>query len=500
MIQKLLTCFLVLASLSVTFAQTSARIVDSQSGESIPYATITYGNEHLISNDDGAFTVPESADNATLTISFMGYSPKQVKVSDIKGKNAVIKMDVAVYELQDVAVTKPDADAIMKQVRTNLSKNYVSNPKPLKRQIFMRTMNTFRPRKMEVEVTKSTGFDKRALELTNKEIASFTTLMMKRPPKSYTDRLFRYYTAKKTVNNAPTTVAKMDMIKAVRLADESNSTDLEQIQENVSKMLLKHIDTTKYYRMKSGWFGSKDTIRLRKDQQKKGKKKEVNSRLNAAKNSVSSLLAQNSPMGNGKLDFIGHPDRYEYKYDGAVMGDDNDWLYVISFTSDSRKAKFHGKLYVSQTDFAIVRMDYALDEGEKLEGLNLKILLGIKFAENVAKGTVIFKKDAFGDGYYLHYASEETGQYFYIHRPLKFIELTDESKDVVAFDFKVEGNSLEKTEYLALSREEVSESEYDAVKEEEFKYQVYKKYDPNVWKNVGAIEPLQEMKQYQATE
>jgi hypothetical protein len=45
-------------------------------------------------------------------------------------------------------------------------------------------------------------------------------------------------------------------------------------------MMLQHLDSTKYYRVKSGLFGSRDTISLRKDYNKKKwikrKKKAIN--------------------------------------------------------------------------------------------------------------------------------------------------------------------------------------------------------------------------------
>lgn len=499
MIRKILSCFLVLFATSV-FAQTTAHIVDAASGESIPYATISYGSEHLISNADGAFTVPASvSDDTSLTISFLGYSPRKLSVAELK-RNTTIKMEVGVYELQDVSVTKPDANTIIAQMRANLKSNYENRPLT-KNRIFMRSGTSFRPEKIDLEVTKSTGFTKKALELTNKEIAAFTSSLKRRPPKSYTDRLFDYHIGNQIVDGKPVRMAKMEMIKAVKLADENNSTDLEVLQETAIRTLLKHIDTTKYYRFKSGWFGSRDTISLRQDQKKKKQKKEVeNSRLNAAKGEIMGFFSENSVVQNRKFDFIHAPEDYEYKYEGAVYSDQDDWVYVVSFRPDRRRAKFSGKLYISQSDFAIVRMDYALEEGKKLESFNLKLLLGVKFAQNVSKRTLIYRKDPAGEGYYLHYASEESGMYFYINRPLKFIELTDEDRDVVAFDFKVEGNSLEKTEYLNLSRTPLDQKAFDQLKETEFQYQVLKRYDPNVWKNVGAIEPLQEMKQYQATE
>jgi hypothetical protein len=38
-------------------------------------------------------------------------------------------------------------------------------------------------------------------------------------------------------------------------------------------------------------------------------------------------------------------------------------------------------------------------------------------------------------------------EYFYVNRPLKFIEITKEDKDILSLDIKFEGNSTTKTEF-----------------------------------------------------
>jgi hypothetical protein len=55
-----------------------------------------------------------------------------------------------------------------------------------------------------------------------------------------------------------------------------------------------------------------------------------------------------------------------------------------------------------------------------------------------------------------------------------------------------------KTEFLNMSRTEISQSAIEKFKEEDFKYINIKSYDPKIWKDYNAIEPLQEMKQFKA--
>jgi len=260
------------------------------------------------------------------------------------------------------------------------------------------------------------------------------------------------------------------------------------------------LDTTKYYRIKSGWFGSRDTISLRKDFNKKKKKKQKKSELTSTKGNISTFMAENNFLYGGKMDFVSKTELYEYAYEGAMYSNQNEFVYVLSFKPKKSKAKYTGKLYVSESDYAVVRADYNLAKGKKLGGINLKLLLGVKASENVSKGTVIFKPRPSGNGYYLQYASTETGQYFYVNRPLKFIELTDDDRDVVALDIKVEGDMSEKMEFLNISQSEISQNALESTKEEEFEYIRLKKYDPKIWKDYTAIEPLEEMKQFKVVE
>jgi hypothetical protein len=68
-------------------------------------------------------------------------------------------------------------------------------------------------------------------------------------------------------------------------------------------MMLQHLDSTKYYRVKSGLFGSRDTISLRKDYNKKGikrKKKAINYLLPKP----DAFLLETDFLRSDKLDFI----------------------------------------------------------------------------------------------------------------------------------------------------------------------------------------------------
>jgi hypothetical protein len=501
MIRKLLIPFFLLLSLQAVFAQsTSGKVVDSKTGESIPYANIRLNNsENLITNAEGAFTVSEnnSGDDTIIVVSFLGYSDSQLTVAELKNRQGIIKLEPGVFELDSVDVAKnPDPNEIMVQVKKNLANNYNGSGQPVKNTLFFREANSFKPEQLKVEIEKSTGFTKEQLAKANGQLNAFTSQLFTHPPKEFTDKLCNYYTETKPGSKLPYT--KLEVVKATRLKDENRSASLDEMQDAATKILLQHLDSTKYYRIKSGLFGSRDTLSLRKDFNKKKNKAEPNQTV-SSKLGLMSFLSQNSFLAGSKLDFVTQPEIYDYTYDGATFNKD-ELVYILKFKPRKSRAKYTGTLYITQTDFAVVRADYTLEEGETLSGINLKFFLGIKQSENVSKGTLIYKQNADEKGYYLQYASMESGQYIYVNRPLKFIELTHEDKDVVAFDIKLEVNTLNKKEFLNMSKIEVASDAFDKIKEEDFGYIRLKRYDPKIWKDYSAIEPLEEMKQFNAAD
>ncbi len=496
--------------------QTKGQVVDATTREPIAYANIKINNkDNTVTNTEGYFTISEKDENAVLTVSFLGYHASEFTVAQLKS-NPTIYLQEGVFELGSVFVSnqKPNADSIMAVVRENLSKNYEYGS-GYKYRIFRRETTQFKPKTMEVDITKSTGFTKKQLKEANEEIRNFTSNLIKYPPTSYTDVLMDYAAiSKKTEEGKSKLVTKGNVIKAVRLADESRTASLEELEESASKLFLKHMDTTKFYRFKSGWFGSRDTLSFSKeynDKKAERQKKELESKGGAIKVDVITQLESQKSMVynilrsktaftvNNELDFIKQPKNYAYTFEGVSFMDD-DMVYIIGFKPRKGKAKFQGKLYVSETDFAVVRADYELAEGKRLGGINLKLILGVKVFEDHSKGTFLYRKNPETEKYYLQYASIEEGQYFYLHRPIKFIELADKDREVVAFDIKVEGNTFDKTEFLNISSEKITESELEAIKEKDFEYQKLRKYDPNIWKDYNAIEPLEEMKRFQVME
>ncbi len=485
-----LTLFVLLFSI-VSSAQHAAKIVDSESGEFIPYANISIAGENLISNDEGFFTIPNSGSDAKVIISSMGYVAIETTSNAIADRNYIVKLSPAEYKLDEVNVKKQDPLQIMAMVRKNLNQNYSLTAPYVKDMLFMRTSGSFSPKTMNLEITKSTGFSKKKLEDANNDIKKFVKQMIAYPTKEYRDVLSNYFIGKGAT-------PKIDVVKATKLRDETRALDAEDMDKSMSALFLKHLDSTKYYRIKSGWFGSRDTVTMRKDFKKK-KAKVVNN-TTTTKSKITSFLEKNKFDENSDLTFVNDPQAYNYKYEGGTYLPDGDFVFIIKFSPRKARADYEGTLYISESDYAVVRADYALGKGKTDGGMNLKMILGVKMSQNINTGTLIYKKSEVDNSYYLNYASIEMGQYFYLNRPLKFIELAEDEKDVFALDIKVEGNSRSKTEFLNISRSESSNTTYAAQTESNFDYLALKKYDPKIWKEISSIEPLEEMKHFTVPE
>lgn len=481
---------------------TKGKIIDSSTGESIPYANIKVNDsENLVSNAEGFFALSEnnSTDETLLTVSYLGFVNRQLTVGELKKLDYIIKLLPGIYELRDVVVSnkKPNAYEIMANVKANLSQNYTTGEKGSKEMFFYRSSNYFNPSIIDVEINKSTGFSKQALSKVNNDLQTFSNQLISHPPLSFTDILCNYYSVKTKKADKFVFTSKLNVLKATVLKKEGESTSLEDLEKKAKNLMLQHLDTTKYYRIKSGLIGSRDTISFRKEFNKnRSKDKEPKNQLTATKSNLNNFMYKNDLLSNKRFDFIQRPELYYYTFEGTIYTNQNEFAYVLTFKPRKSKAMYVGKLYISVNDYAVLKTEYILDEGEKVHNFNMKLLLGIKVSENVSKGTIIYKKRAEDDSYYMQYAAIESGNYFYLNRPLKLIELTSSEKDILAFDFKMEANILNKTEFLNMSRSETSAAAIEKIKEEDFKFITIKSYDPKIWKDYNSIEPLQEMKQF----
>jgi hypothetical protein len=496
----LLILFVLFSFVSLKAQSNTAKVTDADTGEGLPFASVQIdNNQNLTTNDDGNFILPEKTDdNAPVIITYIGYKSETTTIAGLKN-NPVVKLKAGVYELENINITNaiPDPETIMASVKKNLTDNYKSSGNPVKNKLFYRESSSITPLQIKVDIKESTGFTKTQLKDMNKELTEYIAKLIKNPPREFTDMLCNYYTGVKEVDGKKIYYPKLEVIKATKLRDKDKGASLNEVGQESIKLLAKHLDTTKYYRAKSGLFGSRDTIQL---SDKKGKHTPIVKKTNKERaiDKVQNFVGVNT-LNAYSFNFITNPALYEYEYKGAMPSDEGQ-VYILDFKPRKGKAKYTGTIYISNTDFAVLRTDFELAKGKTLGGVNLKFLLGVKQSENVSRGTLIFKKKSENSNYYLQYASRETGEYIYMNRPIKFIEITEGDKDIFEFDLKFEANMLDKEEYFNMMRTDINDAEFDGVKQPDFNYIYLSSYNPGIWKEYGGLEPLEEMKQFKPSE
>ena len=479
-----------------TFSQhLKGQIIDSKTSEPVAFATVQFADDNgVVSNMEGFFALSSEELNQEmiLTISFMGYQTQTISIKDFKSQNNLIKLNEAVNQLNTVYVTNrlPRVDSILARVNRNLDKNY--NYSNVKQTLFTRETVYFNAKNLSVDIDKSSNFNKKQLEASNNQFKELTDKIVNNPPtRTFTDVLLNLYVKSDTEN-------KMEVEKATRLKDVKNNISLEDIQAKVTRIVLQHLDTTKTYKVKTGWFKIDDSLSFKKS--KEAKKDTVNTNFTALrKNSVQSInehLFQKESM----MDFVLDIKSYKYELTNVTTIDDQ-LVYVINFEPRKSKANFKGTMYVADEDYAILKLDYKYAEGKVGQKINLKLLLGVKYVENMNQGTVIYKKNTEMNSYFPYYINQESGKYVYAHRPFKFVENSDNTKNKVAFDLVIEGNAMEKYEYMSLDYMALNVDAYNAITEaKKIDYLPLKQYDASIWKDYTIVEPLEELKKFKVEE
>lgn len=490
--KKYLYTFLLLffAGTTVFAQQISGQLLNNENKKPIPFATIqsnTYTG--VITNDEGKFTV-SVAHTDTLIISCLGYVSKKVKVSDLKENDNIIMLEVAVNQLDEVIVknTRLTVDSIMANVRRNQKENYTTTL--VKHKVFFRNTSYMNFENLDFNVKKVSGTKKVALKSVNEELDALLHEVKNSKTIHFMDYLADYYAIAEDS-------AKIHIDKATQLIDHKQDFSIENIQKRSEKIILKYLDTTQTYKVKTGLFKIEDSLSLseemQKEQENEAKQPEFTTK-NLRSYTNSSLKNIMSKMNR----FI-NADLYEYEIEDIYEQAD-DMIYVIHFEPRKRKALYTGTLYVSDNTYAIIRADYNYAKGRRGEKFNLKLILGIKYIENVNSGTFIFSNENEDHTYYPKYIKETSGQYVYLKRPLKFIE-NSAAKDKVLFNFLLEGNSREKEELLFLNSKKTTEEAISAIKEKEkTPYQDLNYYDSKIWEEFNVIAPLEEMKQFNSIE
>jgi hypothetical protein len=480
----------ILLSSFINAQELTAKIIDSKTNEAIPFVAVqTAPYKGVISNEEGEFIINlKDVDDNTIEFSCLGYQALTITIEDLESKNYIIQLLPALNELNAIYLTntKPNVDSIIARVNTNLIKNY--NSDALSYNLFYRETSYTNFENLDLEIKKSTKVKKRQLAAANKELSDMANKIMNRKAVYFTD-----YSG--TLNVLDDSLQKLNVDKATKIINSKKEVSLEAIQKNAQNTILRYLDTTMTYKLKTGLFKIEDSLSLN-DSDDDNEKDLDEFKITDLKDNTLSVLQKSQIGRDSMLKTILNTENYEYTIENVNVVN-GEMIYFITFKPRRSSANFTGSLYVSANTYGVLKLDYKYAKGKQGKKLNLKLLLGVKYIENVNTGTIIYQQND-QTTYEPRYIKSELGQYFYLSRPLKFIENSID-RPKTTFNFKIVGTTISREEVLFSSITKLDSSAFDTLVEQDtIDYNVLKKYDNSTWSGQETLAPTLELKTFDA--
>ncbi|WP_242118738.1 carboxypeptidase-like regulatory domain-containing protein [Aestuariivivens sediminicola] len=479
--------FLVVLNSSIFAQNLTAKILDKENGSPVAYATIKTGmHTGVISNEEGVFTLnTNNRETTTITISCMGYQTIQLDTEAIKSNNGIIYLEAAVNQLETVYLSnkRPSVDSIMARVRRLVPTNYNIDLNNYK--LFYRRTEHVDFEHLDFEIEKASHVSSKNLDLANKEFTQLSNDIISSNIVHFTDLTGHLHTLNRDTS-------KLEVGKVTKLLDHKSDFSLETVEEKAKSLVLKYLDTTKTYKVKTGIFKVEDSMSIKEEELKSDKP--TTYQVNDLKYSTFALVKKATFTQSSFLNTLIDPKRYEYTLEDINYNND-ELVYIIRFKPRRAKSKLTGTMVVNQSDFAITRVDYTYYKSRHGSKFNLRLILGVKYVENLSEGTYIFEKQE-DNTYQPKYIKRIKGSYFYVNRDFKLIENTAQ-KNKIGFSFKIEGDNRSKEEFLLTGfNNEDLESFKTIDQKKEVPFLQLSAFDKSAWENEAIIEPLEEMKRF----
>lgn len=498
--------FLLFCALSIS-AQTEihAKVLDSTNQNPIPYATISFNTSSgVISNDVGQFQLQINksiSDQDSLFFSCLGYQSKQFAAKTFQ--DSLIYLKPKSIELNEVMLFNKNytVEEIIDKAEDNLEKNYSGT--------FQKSKLFFRETYGSSILRKSVKINKSTIPEFNQELTDSILKDIPLNSNQYTEILGEFY--KNKLETAEDTIIKLDILKASELYDKNNEMTFEAYEAKLNSIIKKHVKRDSYFKIKSGWFGSKEDIdssffQDNSDKQSKAfldaeKKKEEDKKKNFLKyrkNTINSIGRSSFVSEESSLNCIYKSNRYKFELlDYSFLND--QYVYKIAF-KPKRSEDYKGVLYINTNDFAVIRMDF-----KNVNSLKTFNLLGISLNVYKREGRFIYAKNK-TNTYSLKYAEIETANKVGIDRPFKVIEKNKHVKgrrkqNELSGDVNFIATNRSKREMVVFENETITEANFNSFKEKANVKPIYlPAYDPEFWKGYNIIEPNKAIKEFKSIE
>jgi len=487
----LITLFTLSCTVSAQLA--SARVIDTKTKESVPYATIQFGEHRgTISNEEGRFSFDlevMKSQHDSIYISSMGYEKTGFSLSD--GLDSLLRLEPKPIELRGVYLfdNELSVSEIIEKVKERIPQNY--NTAPVKQRLFLRTSEYNKIRKMEIEFKEST------IEELNKKFIDSVLSVLPRGANYFTESLADFY-------HTPGE-QRLHIEKAAELYDKNNEGSMEALSKKLEKIFRDNVKPNSYLKIKSGIFGQKVQVDSILDNSEEAaeigqelKEPEKNYYLGHKKRQLSDLYSALFFNEATRLNFIKKSGRFDFSLRGFTEID-GAAVYVIEFTP-KRSEDFKGTIFVNLEDFAVMRVDYI-----NVKSLRRIRLLGFMYEETDDRGTTIFAKGITGK-YDLRFIEQVFGKIMGVDRPLKVIEKNKFVKgrrrqNELSLGLDIVNQQTEKFELVVFACDPITPTELNWVTENDtIKATYLSRYDPEFWKGYNIMEPNEAIREFTVTE
>jgi hypothetical protein len=415
----------------------------------------------------------------------MGYRTLVLDRKQFEASAGQLRMEPAAIQLNEVQLGTriPGAEEIIRLVRERIPVNYPGAG--VSYQLFYRESEFMKFEELLLELEKASDLNRAALQQADARLRKLGEDIVSSNARKYLD-----FSGAFRAQSDTSSLLRVDRV--TELLDHNKDFSLDNIQERAKRIVLSHLDSTLTYKVKTGLFTIEDSIAPTEEFTNSDPRDSTN--LSYLKGKARGLADIASWKDDTRLREFLDPDLYQYTFLKATYFDGN-YVYAVGFEPDRRKAKYTGTLYVDANSFAVLKTDYQYALGRSGEKVNLKLLLGIRFEENLSRGTVIFRRNELNQ-FLPYFIQQEYGNYIYLHRDLKFIENSPQRKKV-RFDLLMEGG-VRQTESALLRPLDPLDSA--ALEKEPQPKKVYlvklDQYEPTIWHDTEVIAPLEEMRKF----
>ena len=459
-------------------------------------AVKTDTNLGTISKEDGLFILDVS--NATsITFSCLGYQTKVIHINTFKENNYIVYLKENVNILDEIKITASaiNLDSLLTKTQKNMRLHYVKEDS-LKQSFYSYSQQVVKPtEKSDVDLKRTNLLNREQTKLARAELDSLVEKYADKPGKITEEFYVNKEPAllKDEKTGKEKTIEKINSIKGYKnnFIDETISVDeMDKIFKNT---LLKYLDTTKSYKVKTGLFTIDKDISYQKITEMKDSVENDN-------NFVASYgLLRHKEAKKGKRFFLKDDETnfLSKKYYKHIISEpvyiNNQKLYPVLFSPRKSKSKFFGTMLIDSENFTLSTIDYSYAEDKRGQHINLKFLLGVKYSENNKEVSIHYKTTDTGK-LFVRYFKETKESYAYISRPLTFTENKGwfEKKDKVKIDFTFEVNFTESKELLYETPKILEKSKLEKSAKSENKRKIpflnNESYKATNWKNRRLIE------------